>query len=101
MGKRKHKEAATIQEEQEAERAKHMLEEQQRRRKEKRDVALALLLAIAGLVLTLFLKVELAGIAAFGGLLCVASLVGNTERLAHASKRKIRACHRSSESVVF
>src|SRR5260370_34259654 len=64
--------------------------EQRRTRKERRDIAMAIVLALATFVLTFFLKVEIAGIAAFVALIFLASFVGNTERFAHASKRRIR-----------
>jgi hypothetical protein len=68
----------------------HKTESAERRRKEKRDLAMAIILAVVFFVLTLFLRVIWAGIAGFIGLLAFAGYIGNLERMVRVKATKIR-----------
>jgi hypothetical protein len=62
---------------------------EERRRKEKRDVAVAIILAVVTFILTLFLKVFWAGIAFLIGLFFLASYLGNLERMVGIQRVKV------------
>jgi hypothetical protein len=66
-------------------------ESQARHRKEKRDLAMAIVLAVASLALTLFLKITLAAIALFLGLVVFAGYVGNLDRVVGMKALKLRS----------
>jgi hypothetical protein len=61
----------------------------ERKRKEKRDLAMALVLAIAGIVATLFLKVVMAGALVALGLFAFCGYLGNMGWTVGVSKQKI------------
>ncbi len=68
-----------------------MAESAGRRRKEKRDLTMAIILAIVFFIATLFLKVTLAGIAGFVCLFAIAGYVGNLERMVGIKRKKVVA----------
>jgi hypothetical protein len=67
-----------------------MDQKSERKRKEKRDLAMALILAIAGIVATIFLKIVLAGALGVFGLLALCGYLSNMEWAVGVSKRRIR-----------
>jgi hypothetical protein len=62
-----------------------------RERKEKRDLAMAIVLAAIGIVVALVLRVVWGGLSLFIGLIAFAGYIGNLERMSHVKQNKVRA----------
>src|SRR5712672_2527810 len=70
-------------------------ESEVRHRKEKRDLAIAIILAVVSFAFTLFLKISFAAVALFLGLFAFVGYVGNLDRMVGIRAIKLRSIQAS------